>query len=95
MTERVNIHSLAHFGENYKIVKIEVTGPKKAHFCKFSDEFNKYNIFRSCERLHFELFFALFFRNAPEYIDPSSHFVFYGILYSSNFLVEVALADVL
>ena len=55
MTERVNIHSLAHFGENYKIVKIEVTqDPKKHTFANFQINLTKTTFSGpASERLHF------------------------------------------
>ena len=33
-----------------------------------------------------EFFFCVFLKNAPEYIDPSGHLIFYEIFCSSNFL---------
>ena len=33
----------------------------------------------------FQLFFTFLKKNAPEYIEPSGHFAFYGILFSSIF----------
>ena len=44
-------------------------------------------LFESCD-LHFNLLWN-YLNNAPEYIDPSSHFVFYKKICSSNFYKDV------
>ena len=61
-------YSLAHFLENCKKVKIEVTGPKKAHFCMFSDKFTKNTFFRSCDLIFPKMCQITFF-------SPSGYFV--------------------
>ena len=65
--------------------------PKKHNFLKlFQINLPKTRFFWS-----FDFIFNFFFKNSPEYINPSGHFVFYKILCSSNFLVEPHLGDVL
>ena len=92
MTERVyNIvyYTLVHFWENWKKVKIEVTGPKTVIFLKVTKKVNKSWINQKhIFSVHVTLFlaFCIFLKNAPEYIDPSGHFVFHEISCSSNFL---------
>ena len=66
MAGRVDI---LYFLENLKKVKIEVTGQKKN-----SDVF-------SGPVIHFLLFSTFLYVYAPEYINPSCHFVFYEILF--------------
>ena len=82
--DRKGRYSLAHFCENFKKVKIEVTGPKNAQFLlKPKTTFSG--------RLHF----FTFFKNAPEYIDHSGHLFLMKFYVARTFLVELHLGVVL
>ena len=76
--DRKGLYTLAHFCENCKKVKIEVTGPKKVNF---------FNVFRQIiqkRRVSVPvtsfLTFLHFSKKCAEYIDPSGRFVFNEIL---------------
>ena len=75
---------MAYFSENLKKkVEIEFTGPKKAHFLRFSVEFTKNYVFRFCD-----LILTFLYR-------PFQSFVLMKVCVARTFLVELHLGVVL
>jgi hypothetical protein len=69
--------------KNCKKVKNEVTGTKKRRFWLiYLEKVHKSTFWGPVTSI---LTFLQFLKNAPDYINPSGHFVFYEFFCSSNF----------
>ena len=91
MTRRIDMAWMIVWA-NFKKVKLKSRNPKKHHFWKFSVKFIINDVFRSCD---FILNFFHFFKNVPEYIVQSGHFVFHEICVARFYWVELHLDVIL